>query len=172
MKSVSVLLLPLVLEGCSGQLVGSRGVVGLPDGFQYRDQETLLASMAASRFAKHFQPINDIVAEQNKLVELQRSQFQQERTPIFYTFGQQSLSLVDNDTLYINDIKNIPLTFREVFRETSDREDQPTTTTVQPPRLANSVTNTKSVTIRRLPVGVSLPKYLATFHFRNATFFI
>ena len=106
---VSVLLLPLVLEGCSCQLVGSRGVVGLPDGFQYRDQETLLASMAASRFAKHFQPLNDIVAEQNKLVELQRTQFQQDKTPIFYTFGHQRLALLDNNnnTLFFNDIKNI-----------------------------------------------------------------
>merc|ERR1712212_105704 len=144
------LLLPLVLECCSCQLVGSRGVVGLPDGFQYRDQETLLASMAASRFAKHFQPLNDIVAEQNKLVELQRTQFQQDKTPIFYTFGQQRLSLLDNNnnTLFFNDIKNIPLHFGQVFKGTSDREDQPTTTTVQPPKLSTSFVNTNSVTLR------------------------
>ena len=172
MRTVSVLLLPLVLEGCSCQLVGSRGVVGLPDGFQYRDQETLLASMAASRFAKHFQPLNDIVAEQNKLVELQRTQFQQDKTPIFFTFGQERLSLLDNETLFFNDIKNIPLHFGQGFRGTSDREDQPTTTTDQPQRLGSSVANTNSVTFRRLPVGVSLPKYLTTFHFRNVTFFI
>ena len=89
--NTSLVLLLLSHHHVSAQLVGNRGVVQLPSGFEYRlekvlsylytdstfrDSETLAASARASRFAKYFQPLNDLFAEQNKLIELQRSSFQ------------------------------------------------------------------------------------------------
>ena len=164
-----MLLLPLVLDFCTGQLVGNRGVVQLPDGFQYRDQETVQAIQAATRFAKHFQPINDIVAEQNKLVELQRNQYQQEKTPVFFTFGQQNFASEKNDTLFFNDIRYIPV--GENLRATPKQEQTYGFQTSTMTQLADfkslqaSSGLDRSATLKRLPVGVSLPTYSTTFHF-------
>jgi len=49
----------LVLAGAilaRGQLIGQRGVIGLPDNFEYRDDLTRAASQAAAAFALQFQP--------------------------------------------------------------------------------------------------------------------
>ena len=47
---IAVLLFPwLLLAGANCQLVGNRGVVGLPPGFQYHDTDTLAASRAVTR---------------------------------------------------------------------------------------------------------------------------
>ena len=96
-----------MLQQTFGQLVGSRGVVNLPDGFQYRDQDTVRASMKATNFARHFQPIIDILAEQNKLVELQRNRFKQEMVPVFFTFGDRSYSYRNENTLFFSDSRYI-----------------------------------------------------------------
>ena len=74
---------------------------------KFRDSETLAASARASRFAKYFQPLNDLFAEQNKLIELQRSSFQTDRSggrpPVFLTSGSGHLSQGGSEALYYSD---------------------------------------------------------------------
>ena len=58
--------------GCSGQLVGHRGVVVLPANYTYRDLYTVAASKSAGRFAKHRQPIVEHEVERNKVIAQQQ----------------------------------------------------------------------------------------------------
>ena len=73
----------------------------------FRDSETLAASARASRFAKYFQPLNDLFAEQNKLIELQRSSFQTDRSggrpPVFLTSGTGHNGQGGSNALYYSD---------------------------------------------------------------------
>ena len=109
MSLFTVLLFPLLPLTVLGQLVGSRGVITLPDGFQYKDQETVLASREVAQYAKHYQPLMDVVAQQNKLKEVQRSgetnESQRLRAPIYFPLGQQAPA--DNFTLYYGDVPYI-----------------------------------------------------------------
>jgi len=52
-------VLALLLLGArrsTSQLTGSRGVITLPENFEYRDEDTRVASQAAAAFAKRYQP--------------------------------------------------------------------------------------------------------------------
>jgi len=49
-----------------GQLVGSRGVISLPDNFEYRDEETRQAAQSVAGFARSFQPRANREARLNK----------------------------------------------------------------------------------------------------------
>ena len=73
----------------------------------FRDPETIAASARASRFAKYFQPLNDLFAEQNKLIELQRSSFQPDRSkgrpPVFLTSGAGHHGQGGSEALYYSD---------------------------------------------------------------------
>ena len=73
----------------------------------FRDSETLAASARASRFAKYFQPLNDLFAEQNKLIELQRSSYQTDRSgsrpPVFLTSGTGHHGQGGSKALYYSD---------------------------------------------------------------------
>ena len=170
---------------CS-QLVGSRGVVQLPDGYQYRDQQTIMASEEASRFAKHFQPINDIVAEQNKLVELQRNRFKQEKVPVFFTFGELSLAANKEDTLFFTDsryIQTAPENRRQKdnlvrkqeplqseFRQTVQKFGKLPDLSLIPASLtANSVV--QLAPHRQTYSGVNLPQYSTKFSFNLSNLF-
>ena len=119
----TALALLLLTPHVGAQLVGNRGVVQLPSGFEYRledsffefpftnsilrDSETLAASARASRFAKYFQPLNDLFAEQNKLIELQRSSYQTDRSgsrpPVFLTSGTGHHGQGGSNALYYSD---------------------------------------------------------------------
>ena len=57
-----LLLVPLIY----GQLIGSRGVIKLKEGVEYRDIETVDASKAIAEFAKIYQPLLDKVASRRK----------------------------------------------------------------------------------------------------------
>jgi len=63
------LLLPVMVKS---QLVGQRGVISLPDNFEYRDEDTRLAAEAVAGFAQQFQR----VANQEATLNLQRSRQQ------------------------------------------------------------------------------------------------
>ena len=111
----------------------------------FRDSETLEASARASRFAKYFQPLNDLFAEQNKLIELQRSSFQTDRSggrpPVFLTSGSGHLGQGGSEALYYSD--TLP--------------GQP-----QQPRAPGAVEASPS--LYHL-TSVSLPTYVARFRF-------
>jgi len=49
-------LLLLGVRRSTSQLTGSRGVITLPENFEYRDELTRVASQAAAAFAKRYQP--------------------------------------------------------------------------------------------------------------------
>ena len=57
------------------QLIGSRGVIKLRDGYQYRDHETVNASKAVARFAKKYQPFDDNNAHRRKSREIAQEDF-------------------------------------------------------------------------------------------------
>merc|ERR1712180_156998 len=68
---LSLVLLLLPLPNVS-QLVGNRGVVPLPDDFEYRDSETLEAARAAAAFSLKFQPKQDRIIRQNRRNEARK----------------------------------------------------------------------------------------------------
>jgi len=55
MYKIAILSLVVVFHSSYSQLVGHRGVVKLPEGFQYRDKVTVSASIEAANFAKQYQ---------------------------------------------------------------------------------------------------------------------
>eukprot|EP00092_Neocalanus_flemingeri_P063300 GFUD01076545.1.p1 GENE.GFUD01076545.1~~GFUD01076545.1.p1 ORF type:complete len:123 (+),score=32.50 GFUD01076545.1:79-447(+) len=62
--TVQELLLVLVyLSACSAQLIGSRGVITLREGVEYRDPETVEASQQVATFAQQFQEVDDEIAD-------------------------------------------------------------------------------------------------------------
>ena len=91
----------------ASQLVGSRGVVTLPPGEEYRDRETLAASREVARFAFHYQPLNDVFSQQNKLEELQKLvglSKHADINPVFVTIGKSTADGTSNETLYYEDV--------------------------------------------------------------------
>jgi hypothetical protein len=61
----SIILTIGVLNFGQCQLVGSRGIVTLPSGFQYRDTTTVDASMNVAKFARSFQSQANSISENN-----------------------------------------------------------------------------------------------------------
>ena len=105
-----ILFVYLAGEGVDGQLVGSRGVIRLPAGFNYRDQQTVTASKKAARFARHFQPINDSAAEKNKKAESGRLKGDEKRRPpVFFTFQEKSRAIENEEGLFYDDFPSISL---------------------------------------------------------------
>merc|ERR1712098_79630 len=66
-----LVLLLLPLPNVS-QLVGNRGVVTIPDDFEYRDSETLEAARAAAAFSSKFQPKQERIIRQNRRNEARK----------------------------------------------------------------------------------------------------
>merc|ERR1712106_11332 len=83
---VSLVLLLLPLPNLA-QLTGHRGVVSLPDNFEYRDEETRLASQRVAAFAMRVQPLTDHEAQENRLKEVQKSFGVDNETISFFTWG-------------------------------------------------------------------------------------
>jgi len=84
--SLVLLLLPLPNLA---QLTGHRGVVPLPDNFEYRDGETRLASQQVAAFARRFQSLGDHEAQENRLREVQRKHGVNNETISFFTWGNR-----------------------------------------------------------------------------------
>ena len=70
----------------NAQLVGSRGVVKLPPGFVYHDEDTLPASRRVAIYAKKYQEKDNHKADENKLISLQRNDLGMRKKPQFATF--------------------------------------------------------------------------------------
>lgn len=85
---VSLVLLLLPLPHLA-QLTGHRGVISLPDNFEYRDEETRLASQRAAAFARRVQTLADHEAQENRLKEVQKSFGVANETISFFTWGNR-----------------------------------------------------------------------------------
>ena len=147
------------------QLEPSLSKLSLTDN-QFRDKETIEASKRASRFAKHYQPITDVIAQQNKLVETQRShqlQFDKQASPVFFTHSKADLTAV---TSVAASTTPSPIFYSDTFRDTKNQfyfinkeleepkyyltQQQPTSTTAF---------------VYEFPYQVTLPKYMTRFKF-------
>ena len=136
----------------------------------YRDPETVAASERASLFARYFQPINDVLAPQNKLVETQRShQLQYEnQTPVFFTLANHGLRSSKSEArpLYRSDSRYIGLGSQDlIFQNT------PTSVSSSQHVFRTSPSLPASLTSRRVlqptsSVEVTLPEYTARFRFK------
>lgn len=73
--------LAVIVSQSHAQLVGSRGVVSLPEGFVYHDNETLDASKRAAEYARTFQVVEDHQVAQQKLIILQKDHLSKEAEP-------------------------------------------------------------------------------------------
>lgn len=65
----------------NAQLVGSRGVIALPEGFVYHDNETLDASKKVAEYAKKYQVVEDHQVAQNLLISLQKGDQNKQKIP-------------------------------------------------------------------------------------------
>ena len=74
--SFLVILLPCTMV--QSQLVGSRGVVKLKPGYEYRDKYTVSASEQVANFAKRFQPFDDNNAQgrRSRTIVLEEVEYQ------------------------------------------------------------------------------------------------
>lgn len=99
------LLVSLMSQTTSAQLVGSRGVFQLKEGLEYRDNVTRASSEAVARFAKQFQAVTDSLSEARRPAE--RSQVT--RTPYFPSTKQNLIGkeLTDRDILGFQDTRHI-----------------------------------------------------------------
>jgi len=95
------LLLHVYTSTSSPQLIGSRGVITLREGVEYRDPETVEASETVANFAKEFQEIDDDIAERHNQANSFRSR-QNEVSPRFRT-------------QLPNNVKGRPLIENEIF---------------------------------------------------------
>eukprot|EP00091_Calanus_sinicus_P013140 TRINITY_DN2924_c0_g1_i8.p1 TRINITY_DN2924_c0_g1~~TRINITY_DN2924_c0_g1_i8.p1 ORF type:complete len:502 (+),score=84.83 TRINITY_DN2924_c0_g1_i8:216-1721(+) len=95
------LLLHVYTATSSPQLIGSRGVIKLREGVEYRDPETVEASETVANFAREFQEVDDDIAERHSHANSFRSR-QNEVSPRFRT------QLPDN-------VKGRPLIENEIF---------------------------------------------------------
>jgi len=75
------ILLAVAVPQSQAQLVGSRGVVSLPVGFVYHDNDTLDASKRAAEYARTFQVVEDHQVAQQKLITLQQDHLSKETEP-------------------------------------------------------------------------------------------
>eukprot|EP00092_Neocalanus_flemingeri_P026017 GFUD01028199.1.p1 GENE.GFUD01028199.1~~GFUD01028199.1.p1 ORF type:complete len:272 (-),score=61.56 GFUD01028199.1:69-884(-) len=66
MIKLGVFIFFLLLSFATSQLIGSRGVIRLKEGVEYRDAETRDSSKAVAIFAKRFQHTLDDIAKKNK----------------------------------------------------------------------------------------------------------
>merc|ERR1712058_24591 len=110
---LSLVLLLLPLPNVS-QLVGNRGVVRLPDDFEYRDSETLEAARAAAAFSLKFQPKQERIIRQNKLNEERKksekksSRLSRRRNISFYTYGPRlAIPGGHNDNFYFTESRSL-----------------------------------------------------------------
>jgi len=83
MSTLIVFILSVTLHQSHGQLVGSRGVVGLPEGFVYHDNETLAASKKVAEYAKKYQAVEEHQVAQNQLISLQQGNEKKDSIPKF-----------------------------------------------------------------------------------------
>jgi len=81
MSFLIFILLSVRVSQSHAQLVGSRGVVSLPEGFVYHDNETLDASKRAAEYARTFQVVEDHQVAQQKLIILQKDHLSKEAEP-------------------------------------------------------------------------------------------
>lgn len=95
------LLLHVYTSTSSPQLIGSRGVITLREGVEYRDPETVEASETVANFAREFQEQDDDIAERHSQANSFGSR-QNEVSPRFQT------QLADN-------VKGRPLIENEIF---------------------------------------------------------
>jgi len=115
---VLLLLQPLLLQA---QLVGHRGVISLPDNFEYRDEETRAAALAVAEFALAEQPLTDHQAEINKLTEIQKSFGVYNNSISFYTYGDRPrVGGGNNDNFYFATSRLI-----ETYPENDIRKNAP-----------------------------------------------
>eukprot|EP00091_Calanus_sinicus_P008685 TRINITY_DN20852_c0_g1_i1.p1 TRINITY_DN20852_c0_g1~~TRINITY_DN20852_c0_g1_i1.p1 ORF type:complete len:196 (-),score=43.56 TRINITY_DN20852_c0_g1_i1:432-980(-) len=75
------ILVAVAVPQSQAQLVGSRGVVILPAGFVYHDNETLDASRRAAEYAKTVHVVQDHQVAQQKLITLQKDHLSKETEP-------------------------------------------------------------------------------------------
>ena len=67
MMTWTILLLTfLPMSLIPAQLIGSRGVIHLKEGYEYRDKHTVAASEAVAKYAKKYQPFADNEAQRGK----------------------------------------------------------------------------------------------------------
>merc|ERR1712055_544141 len=83
-----LLILPLPTPS---QLIGHRGVISLPDNFEYRDEETMRASRDVADYALRYQPLIYHEAQQNRLIEVQKSFNTGNKSISFYTWGDREV---------------------------------------------------------------------------------
>merc|ERR1712058_44853 len=155
---LSLVLLLLPLPNVS-QLVGNRGVVRLPDDFEYRDSETLEAARAAAAFSLKFQPKQERIIRQNKLNEERKksekksSRLSRRRNISFYTYGPRlAISGGHNDNFYFTESRSLnpPPEIKERMK-TPSRSNQKTQTPVR--------TRTRSVVTQWSPARTHLLPY-------------
>jgi len=96
-----IILLGILLPFSSSQLIGSRGVITLKEGVEYRDPETVEASEVVARYAQEYQKVDDQIAERRS----QTNNFQPLRNEITPKF----------QTLQPNHVKGRPLVENEIF---------------------------------------------------------
>ena len=75
MLSIVITIFCTLVHFTQSQLIGSRGVIKLRDGYQYRDHQTVNASKAVARFAKNYQPFDDNNAHRRKSREIAQKNF-------------------------------------------------------------------------------------------------
>jgi len=85
---LSLVLLLLPLPNLA-QLTGHRGVISLPDNFEYRDEETRLASQRVAAYARRVQTLTDHEAQENRLREVQKKFGVNNETISFFTWGNR-----------------------------------------------------------------------------------
>merc|ERR1712106_106338 len=66
MTSTILLLTFLSISLIHSQLIGSRGVIHLKAGYEYRDKQTVVASEAVAKYAKKYQPYVDNDSQRRK----------------------------------------------------------------------------------------------------------
>ena len=84
----------------SPQLIGSRGVITLREGVEYRDPETVEASESVAHFAKEFQEVDDAIAERLS----RTNSFQSPLNEVTPKFSTQVLENVRGRPLVENEI--------------------------------------------------------------------
>ena len=73
MMTRTILLLTfLPMSLIPAQLIGSRGVIHLKEGYEYRDKQTVAASEAVAKYAKKYQPFADNEAMSRNEVSIWR----------------------------------------------------------------------------------------------------
>jgi len=86
------------------QLVGHRGVVQLPKGFIYHDNDTLKASREVAEYAKTYEVVEAHKIAQNKIIALQSNHLSSNKKPVFRgSSGKLGKELLDTEILAFED---------------------------------------------------------------------